>query len=40
MYGGDPNKIPDLTYEELKNFHKKFYHPSNSRILTYGDMDI
>ena len=40
MYGGDPKHIPDLTYTELKAFHDKFYHPSNAKILTYGDMDI
>ncbi len=38
--GGDPNHIPDLTYEEFLNFHKKFYHPSNSYIYVYGDNDL
>lgn len=38
--GGDPEAIPDLTYEDFVNFHKKFYHPSNSYIYLYGDMDI
>lgn len=38
--GGDPNFIPDLTYEDFCNFHKKLYHPSNSRIYLYGDMDF
>lgn len=37
--GGDPNSIPDLTYEEFKSFHQKYYHPSNSRIFLYGDGD-
>ncbi len=37
--GGDPDNIPDLTYEEFKEFHKKHYHPSNSRIFLYGDGD-
>ncbi|WP_395812578.1 insulinase family protein [Devosia sp.] len=37
--GGDPTAIPDLTYEYFKNFHEKFYHPSNSRIVFYGDDD-
>ena len=37
--GGDPNAIPELTYEEFKNFHQKYYHPSNSRIFLYGDGD-
>jgi len=35
--GGDPLAIPDLTYEEFKEFHRKYYHPSNSRIFLYGD---
>ena len=38
--GGDPESIPNLTYEDFVNFHKKFYHPSNSYIYLYGDMDI
>ncbi|MHB1104617.1 MAG: insulinase family protein [Devosia sp.] len=37
--GGDPKAIPDLTYEYFKNFHAKYYHPSNSRIVFYGDDD-
>ena len=38
--GGDPEAIPNLTYEDFVNFHKKFYHPSNSYIYLYGDMNI
>jgi len=38
--GGDPKYIPDLTYEQFKDFHSKFYHPSNSYIYLYGDMDM
>lgn len=38
--GGDPEKIPDLTYEQFKDFHQKYYHPSNSKIYFYGDDDI
>lgn len=38
--GGDPAHIPDLTYEQLTGFHKRFYHPSNSRIFFYGDDDV
>ncbi len=38
--GGDPDNIPDLTYEEYLQFHKKYYHPSNSYIYLYGDMDF
>ncbi len=35
--GGDPAVIPNLTYEEFKNFHQTYYHPSNSYIYFYGD---
>ncbi len=38
--GGDPDFIPDLTYEEFIDFHKTYYHPSNSYIYLYGDMDF
>ena len=38
--GGDPRFIPDLTYEEFLEFHKRYYHPSNSYISLYGDMDV
>lgn len=38
--GGDPECIPDLTYEQFLEFHKKYYHPSNSYIYLYGDMDF
>lgn len=38
--GGDPEYITDLTYDEFLDFHKKYYHPSNSYIYLYGDMDI
>ncbi len=38
--GGDPEHIPDLTYENFIEFHKKYYHPSNSYTFLYGDMDI
>lgn len=37
--GGDPTVIPDLTYEQFKNFHDTYYHPSNARIWFYGDDD-
>lgn len=37
--GGDPEFIPDLTYEQFIDFHKKYYHPSNSYIFLYGDGD-
>jgi len=38
--GGDPDVIPSLTYEYYTDFHKKYYHPSNSYIFLYGDMDV
>lgn len=38
--GGDPEVIPQLTYEQFLAFHKKYYHPSNSYIYLYGDMDM
>lgn len=38
--GGDPCAIPDLTYDKFLSFHQKYYHPSNSYIYLYGDMDI
>ena len=37
--GGDPEDIPDLTYEQFTNFHQTYYHPSNSLIFMYGDDD-
>ncbi len=38
--GGDPDYIPDLTYEQFLDFHKKYYHPSNAWLYLYGDMDV
>lgn len=38
--GGDPEVIPELTYEQFLDFHRKYYHPSNSYIYIYGDMDM
>ena len=38
--GGEPAEIPNLTYEEFLNFHKNYYHPSNSYIFLYGDGDL
>jgi Zn-dependent M16 (insulinase) family peptidase len=37
--GGDPQHIPDLTFEQFRSFHERYYHPSNARILFYGDDD-
>ena len=36
--GGDPDAIPDLTYEQLKAFHETYYHPSNGYFVLYGDI--
>ena len=38
--GGDPDVIPELTYEAYLDFHRKYYHPCNSYIYLYGDMDM
>lgn len=38
--GGDPSAIVDLTYEDFLDFHQTYYHPSNSYIFYYGDMNI
>jgi len=39
IYGGDPEKIPDLTYEQIIDTHKTYYHPSNSLMILYGNLD-
>lgn len=36
--GGDPEHIPELTYQQLKQFYKTHYHPSNAIFMTYGDI--
>lgn len=38
--GGDPKLIPSLSYEEFKDYHKKYYHPSNSYIYLYGNQNM
>lgn len=38
--GGDPEYITDLTHQQLVEFSKRNYHPSNAKILTYGDMPL
>ncbi|MCI5869493.1 MAG: insulinase family protein [Dorea sp.] len=38
--GGDPEEIPNLTYEQFLDFHRKYYHPSNSYIYLYGNIDM
>lgn len=39
-YGGDPQEIPNLQYEDLLQFHQTYYHPSNSLIYLYGNLDL
>ncbi len=38
--GGDPDVIPELTYEAFLDFHRKYYHPSNAYLYLYGDADM
>lgn len=38
--GGDPDVIPTLSYEEFLDFHRRYYHPTNSYIYLYGNMDM
>ena len=38
--GGTPENIPELKYEDFTAFHERYYHPSNSTIYLYGDMDM
>jgi len=38
--GGNPEKIPDLTYEQLKAFHERHYHPSNAVFMTFGNFPV
>lgn len=39
VYGGHPDKIRDLTYEQLIETHRTYYHPSNSLMILYGNVD-
>jgi hypothetical protein len=38
--GGDPERIPDLTYQDFAAFHRRYYAPSNARIMLYGDVPL
>ncbi|MCR5737797.1 MAG: insulinase family protein [Eubacterium sp.] len=38
--GGDPKEIPELSYEQYLDFHSRYYHPTNSYIYLYGNMDM
>jgi len=39
-YGGDPSEIIKLKYEDVIKFYKKFYHPSNIKFFSYGDLNF
>jgi Zn-dependent M16 (insulinase) family peptidase len=38
--GGDPAVIPQLTYDQLKDFHRRHYHPTNAFFYTYGNLPL
>ena len=38
--GGDPEVIPELSFDQFRAFHARYYHPSNAYIILYGDMDM
>ena len=38
--GGNPKFIPELDFTKFIDFHKRYYHPSNCRVLLYGDLDV
>ncbi len=38
--GGEPQDIPDLSYQQLKDFHKTHYHPGNAIFMTFGDIPV
>ncbi|EMS78102.1 insulinase family protein [Desulfotignum phosphitoxidans] len=38
--GGDPLEIPKLTWQDLKRFHSRYYHPSNAQFYTYGNLPL
>lgn len=38
--GGKSYQVPDCSYQELKEYHKEYYHPSNAYLYLYGDMDV
>lgn len=37
-YGGDPKNIPELTYQDFRDFHANYYHPSNAYFVFYGNI--
>ncbi len=40
IFGGDPDIIPTLTYEDAVNYHEKYYRPSNSLVILYGKVEL
>ncbi len=38
-YGGNPDVIPEMTWDDLKDYHNKYYHPSNCLAILYGDIE-
>jgi len=38
--GGEPEDIPNLTWQELRDFHARYYHPSNAWFFSYGSLDL
>lgn len=40
LSGGDPKHIPELSFDKYREFHRRFYHPSNARIFLYGNIDL
>lgn len=38
--GGEPSEIPNLTWQMLRDFHSRYYHPGNARMFTYGNMPL
>jgi len=38
--GGEPEEIPALSYQELRDFHERYYHPSNSYLCSYGNLPV
>src|SRR5207302_3371601 len=39
-HGGTPRGVPTITYEQLKGFHERHYHPANAHFLTWGDVPL
>src|SRR5207253_359969 len=39
-HGGTPRDVPTITYDDLKDFHDRFYHPAGARLITWGDVPL